>query len=286
MKGMSYFSSRFSEQLAKVGLTKYRLAKLAGVPEPTVVNITNGKRRPSDEFLAQMAQVSALQVDEARLKSWRLLDDYPVPVVMAAATAQLQSDSALNAFAQALSATDHNDSDGQRLPLLLKMLEDHGLLEGVNTQLAMASAPTASAPSEGLAHQLTPVQHFKRLPCKGRVAAGRLTFAEAPQDVIYYDWGDLHFDDDTLFCLRVEGTSMMPMIPNGAILLVRPAKQWRSGGIYVIKTTDHKTTCKLVEVSHDGLLLLPINPQFEPVDATKLDIARAYEVLEYKVLLV
>ncbi len=278
---MTYFSERLTEQLQIQGLTKYRLAKLAEVPESTMNHICSGKRRPTDEVLERMGAVDELLINAETLNSWRLLDDYDKGTIINVATAQLEQDPALSQFVQALKQTESGESS-QLLPVLLKVLQDNqlfsGFVETLKTSIEVSSPLQASFEK--------PV-NFRRLPCRGYVAAGRLEFSQKPEDITYYDWAEVPFyGDANLFCLRVEGQSMAPMIPHGAVLMLRPADRLENGGVYVIETSDHKMTCKLVEVSHDGLTLLPINPEFDDIAVEGFDIAKAYQVVEYKVSLI
>lgn len=88
---MSYFGSKLSEHLNGIGLTKYRLAKLSGIAESSVINIANGKRRPTDDILAKFAAVSELNLALDTLRGWRALDDYSERDLMEAIKAQYES---------------------------------------------------------------------------------------------------------------------------------------------------------------------------------------------------
>lgn len=76
MKYMTFFSDMLTKKLAEVDGTKYRLSKDSGVQEATVINITNGKRRPTEEHLERFASVKWLSVSLAELKAWKMLDEY------------------------------------------------------------------------------------------------------------------------------------------------------------------------------------------------------------------
>ena len=88
---MTYFGEQLTDQLLKTGLTKYRLAKLSGVPESSVINITNSKRRPSDDILEKFAGVEKLSLTLDDLRAWRALDDYG-PEALAKAYDRIKKD--------------------------------------------------------------------------------------------------------------------------------------------------------------------------------------------------
>lgn len=89
---MNQFGKRLSEHLGSIGMTKYRLAKLSGVPESSVINIANGKRAATDDVLMKFGQVADLKVGFETLKSWRLLDDYSPQMILQAYEILAQSD--------------------------------------------------------------------------------------------------------------------------------------------------------------------------------------------------
>lgn len=270
---MNNFAKHLSEHLKNTGTTKYRLSKLADVPESTINHLCSGKRRPTDDVLNRISMVPELNLSEITLQSWRLSDDYDIEAVIEVALQQLKQDPALSQFVLALKQTPEAGDNEKLLPLILKILNENKLLPSLinacqNTTLALEKPGS-----------------FKRLECRGLVSAGKLTFSNTPEDITYHDWVDVPAEDN-LFCLKVQGDSMSPMIPDGAVLLVKPAEQLRSGGVYVIETEDKQTTCKLVEVSSNGLTLLPVNPNYNDIPVSQFNIANAYEVLEYKVSLV
>ena len=83
IKGMGYFAEQLNKLLdPQRGQTKYRLAKDSGVAESTVINIANGKVRPSDSNLEKFAQVGWLNVPLEKLQGWRMIDEYGPEVVL------------------------------------------------------------------------------------------------------------------------------------------------------------------------------------------------------------
>ncbi len=146
--------------------------------------------------------------------------------------------------------------------ILLKACEDNGL-------------------SESKAFEK--IEGFYRFPCRGTVTAGCLELIEEVDEPAYYEWADIKEYSSEMFCLQVRGDSMSPLIPDGAIILVRPSSVYRPNGIYVIQTSNHESTLKLLKLSPDGGQLIPVNKKYSPIAVDGFDIVRAFEVLEYKV---
>lgn len=133
------------------------------------------------------------------------------------------------------------------------------------------------------AENLGPPEGFYRFPCRGQVTAGGLTLQEEPEDITYYEWIGVPEYSSDMFCLKVRGDSMEPTIPDGAIVLVRPAKSYSPGRIYVFQTEDGETTLKLLRVATDGVSLVPINGNHSPIKVSEMNITKAFEVIEHKV---
>ncbi len=130
---------------------------------------------------------------------------------------------------------------------------------------------------------LEQIEGFYRFPCRGAVTAGQMELIDEVEDTVYYEWADVKEYSSDMFCLKVRGDSMSPLIPDGAIILVRPSQTYRPNGIYVVQTDQHETTLKLLKLSPDGGQLIPVNKNYSPIDIQDFEITRAFEVLEYKV---
>lgn len=128
-----------------------------------------------------------------------------------------------------------------------------------------------------------PMEGLYRVPLRGTVAAGSLTYEEQLPETEYIDWYDLTEISSDIFCLKVKGDSMYPPIPDGAYLLVREARQIKKQGIYVIETQDNETTVKVFQYDGRGTRLIPLNPQYPEISLETIKVRRLYEVLEYKV---
>lgn len=104
------------------------------------------------------------------------------------------------------------------------------------------------------------------LPLVGRVAAGQPILAAenieetiAVPQTLFYPSAD--------YLLRVQGDSMMDAgILDGDLLAVHKTPTARSGDIVVARIDDEVTVKRLLRKSRSKLLLLPENPDYEPIE--------------------
>jgi repressor LexA len=78
-----------------------------------------------------------------------------------------------------------------------------------------------------------------------------------------------------LFYLRAKGDSMVPTIPDGALVLVREQPEVESGAIAaVLVNGDTEATLKRVKRQGSLVILMPDNPEYEPIIVTTDNPAR------------
>ena len=122
------------------------------------------------------------------------------------------------------------------------------------------------------------------LPVVGRVAAGSPILA---QEHIEESWdvpADL-FHPNADFLLRVQGDSMVDVgILDGDLLAVHKTEQARSGEIVVARLEDEVTVKRLRRKSSSKLLLVPENPDYEPIEVDLRHQAFAIEGLSVGVI--
>jgi predicted transcriptional regulator len=78
---MSFFGNKLTALLQEIGMTKYKLAKDSDVPQSSVINISNGKQRATDDIINKFASVKELGVDKDTLVAWRAVDELPKSVL-------------------------------------------------------------------------------------------------------------------------------------------------------------------------------------------------------------
>lgn len=112
------------------------------------------------------------------------------------------------------------------------------------------------------------------IPVLGTIACGDpLLVAENYSEYIYMPKDRL--PSGRLFYLRAKGNSMAPTIPDGALVLVREQPEVESGEIAaVLVNGDEEATLKRVKRQGNLLILLPDNPEYEPIIVTPDNPAR------------
>jgi repressor LexA len=113
-----------------------------------------------------------------------------------------------------------------------------------------------------------------RIPVLGTIACGEpLLVAENYSEYIYMPKDRL--PAGKLFYLRAKGQSMEPTIPDGSLVLVREQPEVESGAIAaVLVNGDEEATLKRVKRQGNMLILLPDNPEYEPIVVTPQNPAR------------
>lgn len=109
------------------------------------------------------------------------------------------------------------------------------------------------------------------IPVVGDVAAGLPI--EAIEDILDYEQIDVKLlDSADYFGLRIKGNSMEPRIKEGDVVIVRVQPDVESGEVAIVKVNGDHATCKVLKKYADMLVLLPLNPTFEPQEYTKEDV--------------
>jgi len=107
---------------------------------------------------------------------------------------------------------------------------------------------------------LPSTDHTHWVPVLGRVAAG--IPAEMVEDIIDYE----EIDDSVgeAFALVIAGDSMEPKLSRGDVVIVRRQEDVESGDVAVVAVNGSDATCKKIVKREDGVLLIPLNPSFDP----------------------
>lgn len=111
-----------------------------------------------------------------------------------------------------------------------------------------------------------------RIPVLGYVAAG--IPISAIEDIIDYEElaPDMVKDGAEYFALQIKGQSMEPRISDGDVVIVRKQPDVDSGQIAIVCVNGDEATCKKIMKQDTGVLLLPLNPAFEPTFYSNEDI--------------
>lgn len=103
-----------------------------------------------------------------------------------------------------------------------------------------------------------------RIPVLGRVQAG--VPVEAIEEVL--DWEEITEDlasTGEFFALKVRGRSMEPKLLEGDVLIIRMQPDVDDGDIAVVMVNGDDATVKRIKKSREGVMLIPFNPDFEPM---------------------
>lgn len=98
----------------------------------------------------------------------------------------------------------------------------------------------------------------------GRVAAG--IPIEAVEDVI--DTEEITEEmaaTGTYFGLQIKGDSMVPNICDHDVVIVRQQEDAETGDTVIALVNGDDATCKRLKKYHDGIELIPNNPNFQPI---------------------
>ena len=112
------------------------------------------------------------------------------------------------------------------------------------------------------------VNKGKKIPVLGSVPAG--IPLEAVEDII--DWEEIPEDMARLgeyFALRIRGTSMEPRIREGDVVIVRQQERVENGEIAVVRINGNESTVKKFYDTGSGVMLVGLNPAFEPLTYTR-----------------
>ena len=104
----------------------------------------------------------------------------------------------------------------------------------------------------------------KWIPVLGKVAAG--TPIEAVEDILDYEEIDPHTAaSGDYFALQIKGDSMEPRIKNGDVVIVRQQSDCDSGDTAVVLVNGDEATIKRIKKGPEGIILIPNNPEYEPM---------------------
>lgn len=118
-----------------------------------------------------------------------------------------------------------------------------------------------------------PLNHtgYIRIPVLGRVAAG--IPIEQIEDI--EDYEDIKVpigSENDYFALRISGDSMQPLIRDGSVVIVHKQEDADSGEIVIATVNGDDATCKRLKKYADGIMLISVNPAYDPMVFEKGDV--------------
>ena len=109
------------------------------------------------------------------------------------------------------------------------------------------------------------------IPVYGSVAAG--IPIEAITDI--EDYEEITEDmarTGNFAALKIKGASMEPRIVDGDVVIVRLQDDVDNGDIAIVMVNGDEATCKKIKKTPEGVLLISINPNYEPMFYTNREI--------------
>lgn len=114
-----------------------------------------------------------------------------------------------------------------------------------------------------------------RIPVYGTIPAG--VPIEMIEDIYIEDYEDISADllrgDNKYFALRVKGNSMLPKFEDGDILILKQTEDCENGAYCAVSINHTECTFKKVIKKMNGLTLMPLNPDYEPLFFTNKEVA-------------
>lgn len=114
-------------------------------------------------------------------------------------------------------------------------------------------------------------QNGIKIPVYGSVAAG--IPIEAITDI--EDYEEITEDmarTGNFAALKIKGASMEPRIVDGDVVIVKLQDDVDSGDIAIVMVNGDEATCKKIKKTPEGVMLISINPNYEPMFYTNQEI--------------
>ena len=122
-----------------------------------------------------------------------------------------------------------------------------------------------------------------KIPVLGNVAAG--IPISAVEDILDYEEVPISWQNQgEFFALRIKGDSMQPKIDNGDVVIVKQQSDSNSGDTVIALVNGGDATCKRLEKTDNGIMLVSTNPKYPPMFFTKEDIVTKPVVILGKVV--
>lgn len=112
-------------------------------------------------------------------------------------------------------------------------------------------------------------QRTVRIPVLGKIACGDPILAEANYEDYRTELED-RLPAGRLFYLEAKGDSMAPEITSGSMVLLREQYDVENGEIAAVMLNgNEEATLKKIKKQDGMIILMPVNPNYEPIFVTK-----------------
>ena len=122
-----------------------------------------------------------------------------------------------------------------------------------------------------------------QIPVLGTVAAG--IPISAVEDILDYE--EIHSSwqsQGEFFALRIKGDSMQPKMDDGDVVIVRQQSDANSGDTVIALVNGDDATCKKLQKTENGIMLVSTNPNYLPMFFTNEEIQTKPVVILGKVV--
>ena len=122
-----------------------------------------------------------------------------------------------------------------------------------------------------------------KIPVLGTVAAG--IPISAVEDIPDYEEIDSSFQSQgEFFALRIKGDSMQPKMDDGDVVIVKQQSDANSGDTVIALVNGDEATCKKLQKTENGIMLVSTNPNYLPMFFTNEEIQTKPVVILGKVV--
>lgn len=122
-----------------------------------------------------------------------------------------------------------------------------------------------------------------RIPVLGNVAAG--IPISAVEDILDYEEVPISWQNQgEFFALRIKGDSMEPRMESGDVVIVKQQSDANSGDTVIALVNGDDATCKRLEKTDNGIMLVSTNTKYPPMFYSKEDIVNKPVVILGKVV--
>ena len=122
-----------------------------------------------------------------------------------------------------------------------------------------------------------------KIPVLGNVAAG--IPISAVEDILDYEEVPISWQNQgEFFALRIKGDSMEPRMESGDVVIVKQQSDANSGDTVIALVNGDDATCKKLQKTDNGIMLVSTNPKYLPMFFTKEDIVNKPVVILGKVV--
>ena len=129
----------------------------------------------------------------------------------------------------------------------------------------------------------TTISQGIKIPVLGTVAAG--IPISAVEDILDYEEIPQSWENQgEFFGLRVKGDSMQPKMDDGDVVIIRQQSDANSGDTVIALVNGDDATCKKLQKTENGIMLVSTNPNYLPMFFTNEEIVTKPVVILGKVV--